>query len=161
MQPHVARMGHDHLVPRFAQQPAHPRRMHPVTSAIRLRDIPPKTSFIAFGVVLIFCSNTIEPASSSTQYQLDSITQIEPESSPRGDSGVFPARLPSAETSGRLGLSNGNVRITRIAQVSQSQSISGMVRLTHEPAFRVSLTPFLNLRPVCPWVFAQVQVLLL
>jgi len=71
--------------------------MHPVTSAIRLRDIPPKTSFIAFGVVLIFCSNTIEPASSSTQYQLDSITQIEPESSPRGDSGVFPARLPSAE----------------------------------------------------------------
>jgi hypothetical protein len=28
-QPHIARMRHDHLVPEFAQQPAHPRRMHP------------------------------------------------------------------------------------------------------------------------------------
>src|SRR5580704_1527656 len=158
MQPHVARMGHDHLVPDSLSNRLTHGECIPVTSAIRLRDIPPKNSFIAFGVVLIFCSNTIEPASSRTQYQLDSITQVEPESSTRGDSGVFPARLPSAETSGRLGLSNGNVRITRIAQVSQSQSISGMVRLTHEPAFRVSLTPFLNLRPVCPWVFAQVQV---
>ena len=32
--------------------------------------MPPNTSFIAFGVVPTFCSSTIVPASSSTQYQL-------------------------------------------------------------------------------------------
>jgi hypothetical protein len=28
-QAHVSRMGHDHFLPQFTQQPAHPRRMHP------------------------------------------------------------------------------------------------------------------------------------
>ena len=41
----------------------------PVSRAIRLRAIPPNTSFMALGVVPSFCSRTIAPASSSTQYQ--------------------------------------------------------------------------------------------
>jgi hypothetical protein len=43
----------------------------PVSSAIRLRGIPPNTSFIVFGVVLRRCSSTTSPDSFSTQYQLD------------------------------------------------------------------------------------------
>ena len=41
----------------------------PVSSAIR-RGIPPNTSCMAFGVVLSFCSKTIEPASSSCRFLL-------------------------------------------------------------------------------------------
>src|SRR4029077_11885609 len=43
----------------------------PVSSAIRLRGIPPNASFMAFGVVPSFCSSSNSPASFSTQYQLD------------------------------------------------------------------------------------------
>ena len=43
----------------------------PVSSAIRLPGIPPKISFIAFGVVASFRSRSTSPASSRTQYQLD------------------------------------------------------------------------------------------
>src|SRR5271157_3188703 len=43
----------------------------PVSSAMRLRGMPPNTSFIAFGVVLSFCSSTTSPCSSNTQYQLE------------------------------------------------------------------------------------------
>ena len=43
----------------------------PVSSAIRLRGIPPNTSRRALGVVLTRCSSSTRPASSSTQYQLE------------------------------------------------------------------------------------------
>jgi len=43
----------------------------PVSNAIRLRGIPPKTSFIAFSVVASFRSRSTSPAASRTQYQLD------------------------------------------------------------------------------------------
>src|SRR5438309_6649209 len=43
----------------------------PVSSAIRLRGIPPNTSRRALGVVLSRCSSSTLPASSSTQYQLE------------------------------------------------------------------------------------------
>src|SRR5579871_913740 len=42
----------------------------PISSAIRLRGIAPKTSCKAFAVVWTRCSNWIWPASSTTQYQL-------------------------------------------------------------------------------------------
>jgi len=43
----------------------------PVSRAIRLRGIPPNTSFIAFAVVFTPCSHRTLPLSSSTQYQLE------------------------------------------------------------------------------------------
>jgi len=43
----------------------------PVSSAIRLRGIPPNPAFIAFGVVPSFCSSTTSPCSFNTQYQLE------------------------------------------------------------------------------------------
>ena len=78
-QTHVARMRHDHFVAQFAEQSAHPGRMHPVSSAIRLRGIAPNTSLIAFGVVPTCCSNRIFarfiqhaiPAPAITQVQTD------------------------------------------------------------------------------------------
>ena len=48
----------------------------------------------------------------------------------------------------------------RKGRLLDSQFMSGMVRLTHEPTFQVSLTAFANLRPACPSVFDRVQVLL-
>src|SRR6478672_10863315 len=42
----------------------------PISSAIRLRGIPPKTSCNAFAVVRTRCSSWIWPVSSTTQYQL-------------------------------------------------------------------------------------------
>src|SRR5205807_10188495 len=50
----------------------------PVSSAMRLRGIPPNTSRRALGVVLTRCSSSTLPASASTQYQL----QRSPRSSP-------------------------------------------------------------------------------
>src|ERR1019366_5502294 len=50
----------------------------PVSNAIRLRGIPPNTSFIAFGVVLTRCSSRTLPASSSTQYQLEPSPRSKP-----------------------------------------------------------------------------------
>ena len=50
----------------------------PVSNAIRLRGIPPNTSFIAFGVVLTRCSSSTLPASSSTQYQLERSPRSKP-----------------------------------------------------------------------------------
>src|SRR5215469_10426387 len=49
----------------------------PVSSATRLCGIAPNTSLRAFGVVLSFCSNTTSPRSSNTQYQLQTIPQIQ------------------------------------------------------------------------------------
>jgi len=43
----------------------------PVSNAIRLCAMAPNTSRMAFGVVPSFCSRTISPVSSNTQYQLD------------------------------------------------------------------------------------------
>src|SRR6185369_12305077 len=43
----------------------------PVSNAIRQRGSVPKTSRIAFGVVLSFCSCSTSPTSSSRQYQLE------------------------------------------------------------------------------------------
>ena len=43
----------------------------PVSSAIRLRGMPPNTSRMALGVVLSRCSSRMAPDSSSTQYQLE------------------------------------------------------------------------------------------
>jgi hypothetical protein len=43
----------------------------PVSNAIRLRGMAPNTSFMAFGVVLSFCSKITSPSASRTQYQLD------------------------------------------------------------------------------------------
>ncbi len=50
----------------------------PVSSAIRLRGMPPNASFIAFGVVLTRCSNRTLPVSSSTQYQLERSPRSKP-----------------------------------------------------------------------------------
>ena len=50
----------------------------PVSSATRLRGIPPNLSRRAFGVVLSFCSSTASPRSSSTQYQLERSPRSKP-----------------------------------------------------------------------------------
>ena len=50
----------------------------PVSSAIRLRGIPPNTSFIAFGVVLSLCSSSTPPTASNTQYQLERSPKSKP-----------------------------------------------------------------------------------
>ena len=71
-QAHAACMRHDRFESELAQQSAHPHgQCMRVSSAIRLRGIPPNPSRMAFGVVLTFCSRTISPVSSSTQYQLE------------------------------------------------------------------------------------------
>jgi hypothetical protein len=63
-------MGHDHFVPRFAEQPTPQGERMPVCSALRLRGMPPNTSCGALAVVLNCCSSRTARASSSTQYQL-------------------------------------------------------------------------------------------
>src|ERR1017187_7364453 len=50
----------------------------PVSNAMRLRGIPPNTSFIAFGVVPSRCSSTTSPCSSNTQYQLERSPRSKP-----------------------------------------------------------------------------------
>jgi hypothetical protein len=69
-QPHLARVGHDHFMPQLAQQPLTQGECFPISSAIRLCGMAPKTSCSAFALVRTRCSSRIWPASSTKQYQL-------------------------------------------------------------------------------------------
>ena len=51
-QAYVPCMRDNHLAPQCLQQPADPRRVRPVSRAIRLRRILPNTCFLASGVVV-------------------------------------------------------------------------------------------------------------
>lgn len=52
-------------------------------------------------------------------------------------------------------------RKCQIQSCCDSQLMSGMAWLMHEPTLQVRLTTFVHPRPAYPWVFDRVQILLL
>jgi hypothetical protein len=67
-QAHVARMNHDRFAPQLLSNRLPHGECTPVSSAIRLRGIPPNTPCITFGVVESFSSRTtpLHPERSSS-----------------------------------------------------------------------------------------------
>jgi hypothetical protein len=64
-QPHLARMGHDHLVSQLAEQGLIQGECVPVSNTIRLRRMLPNTSRKALAFVRTRCSSSMWPASAA------------------------------------------------------------------------------------------------